>query len=158
MALRHLHVADLVVRHRQIALNRYLPYPRIQHPWPEQRFLVNHPSDRLAKADPGNADWQRDLAVSYDNVGKVQEAQGHLPEALKSYQASHDIRDRLAKAGPGNADWQRDLAVSDTKVGNVQMAQGHLPEALKSYQARRPCLWLWAHPPSQLCNGRRRDE
>ncbi len=23
---------------------------------------------------------------------------------------------------------------------------------------RRPCLWLWAHPPPQLCNGRRRDE
>jgi RNA-directed DNA polymerase len=23
--------------------NRYLPYPRILHPWPEQRFLVNHP-------------------------------------------------------------------------------------------------------------------
>jgi RNA-directed DNA polymerase len=22
---------------------RYLPYPRILHPWPEQRFLVNHP-------------------------------------------------------------------------------------------------------------------
>jgi RNA-directed DNA polymerase len=23
--------------------NRYLPYPRILHPWPEQRFLANHP-------------------------------------------------------------------------------------------------------------------
>jgi RNA-directed DNA polymerase len=29
-------------RMKQIA-SRYLPYPRIQHPWPEQRFLVNHP-------------------------------------------------------------------------------------------------------------------
>ncbi len=29
-------------RMKQIA-NRYLPYPRILHPWPEQRFLVNHP-------------------------------------------------------------------------------------------------------------------
>jgi RNA-directed DNA polymerase len=27
----------------KIIANRYLPYPRIQHPWPEQRFLVNHP-------------------------------------------------------------------------------------------------------------------
>ncbi len=23
--------------------DRYLPRPRILHPWPEQRFLVNHP-------------------------------------------------------------------------------------------------------------------
>jgi RNA-directed DNA polymerase len=29
-------------RMKQIA-NRYLPFPRILHPWPEQRFLVNHP-------------------------------------------------------------------------------------------------------------------
>ncbi len=27
----------------KVIANRYLPYPRIQHPWPEQRFLVNHP-------------------------------------------------------------------------------------------------------------------
>ena len=28
-------------------------------------------SERLAKADPGNAGWQRDLSVSYNNVGDV---------------------------------------------------------------------------------------
>ena len=39
--------------------------------------------DRLAKADPGNAGWQRDLSVSYDRVGDVLVAQGNLPEALK---------------------------------------------------------------------------
>ena len=27
----------------KVIANRYLPYPRILHPWPEQRFLVNHP-------------------------------------------------------------------------------------------------------------------
>ena len=28
--------------------------------------------DRLAKSDPGNAGWQRDLSVSLDKVGDVQ--------------------------------------------------------------------------------------
>ena len=28
-------------------------------------------AERLAKADPGNAGWQRDLAVSYNKVGDV---------------------------------------------------------------------------------------
>ena len=30
-------------RRMKLIANRYLPYPRILHPWPEQRFLVTHP-------------------------------------------------------------------------------------------------------------------
>jgi tetratricopeptide (TPR) repeat protein len=65
----------------------------------------------------------------------VQVAQGNLPEALTSYQASLAMRDRLAKSDPANAGWQRDLSVSYEKVGDVQVAQGNLPAALTSYQA-----------------------
>ena len=73
-------------------------------------------TERLAKADPGNAGWQRDLSVSYNKVGDVQEAQGDLPAALKSYQATASpSADRLAKADPGNAGWQRDLSVRTTR-------------------------------------------
>ena len=48
--------------------------------------------EKLAKQDPGNADWQRDLSVSYDKVGDVQSAQGDLAGALKSYRDSLAIR------------------------------------------------------------------
>ena len=68
--------------------------------------------ERLAKSDPGNAGWQRDLSVSYKKVGDVQVAQGNLPAALTSYQAGLAITERLAKSDPGNAGWQRDLSVS----------------------------------------------
>jgi tetratricopeptide (TPR) repeat protein len=91
-------------------------------------------ADRLAKADPGNAGWQRDLSVSYDRVGDVLVAQGNLPEALKSFRDGLAIRNRLAKADPGNAGWQRDLSVSYDKIGDVLVAQGNLPEALKSFR------------------------
>jgi hypothetical protein len=37
----------------------------------------------LERPDPGNAVWQRDLSLSYSNVGDVQRAQGDLPGALK---------------------------------------------------------------------------
>ena len=77
--------------------------------------------DRLAKSDPGNAGWQRDLSVSYNKVGDVQVAQGNLPAALTSYQAGLAIIERLAKSDPGNAGWQRDLSVSYEKVGHVQV-------------------------------------
>jgi hypothetical protein len=79
---------------------------------------------RLTKSDPGNASWQRGLAVSYEKVGDVQEAQGKLADALASYQASLAIRERLAQSDPGNAGWQRDLSVSYEKVGDVQVASG----------------------------------
>ena len=65
--------------------------------------------------------------MSYDKVGDVQVAQGDLPAALTSYQASLTIRERLAKSDPGNADWQRDLSASYDNVGDVQVAQGNLP-------------------------------
>jgi len=66
--------------------------------------------ERLAKADPGNAGWQRDLSVSQDRIGDVQQAQGDLAAALTSHQAALAIAERLAKADPGNAGWQRDLS------------------------------------------------
>ena len=84
-------------------------------------------AERAAKADPGNAGWQRDLSVSYNKVGDVQVAQGDLAGALTSYRDSLAIADRLAKSDPGNAGWQRDLSVSYNKVGDVQVAQGDLP-------------------------------
>jgi hypothetical protein len=32
--------------------------------------------ERLASSNPGNADWQRDLSVSYERIGSVLVAQG----------------------------------------------------------------------------------
>jgi hypothetical protein len=41
-------------------------------------------AEPIAKADPGNARWQRDLAVSRNMIGNVLFEQGNLPAALKS--------------------------------------------------------------------------
>ena len=89
-------------------------------------------AEKLAKQDPGNAGWQRDLSVSYKKVGDVQRAQGDLAGALKSYSDSLGIREKLAQQDPGNAGWQRDLSVSYEKVGDVQSAQGDLAGALRA--------------------------
>ncbi len=91
-------------------------------------------SNRLAKADPNNAGWQRELSVSYNDVGGVQVKQGNLAEALKSYQAGLAIAESLAKADPKNAGWQSDLAYSHQLVGNTLIAQGSAQEGIKSLQ------------------------
>jgi tetratricopeptide (TPR) repeat protein len=94
-------------------------------------------ADRLSKADPGNAGWQRDLSVSHDRIGDVQHAQGDLAAALTSYQASLAIRDRLSKADPGNAGWQRDLALSYGRVAMVNTQQGARENALGAFRQGR---------------------
>ena len=43
-------------------------------------------ADRLARADPGNASWQRDLSVSYNKIGDVLVAQGNLPVSSSQQQ------------------------------------------------------------------------
>jgi len=96
--------------------------------------------DRLAKADPGNAGWQRALFVSHNKIGDVLRAQGNLPAALDSYKASLAIADRLAKADPGNASWQRDLALSHGRVGMVEARRGAHDSALKALQEGRDII------------------
>lgn len=90
---------------------------------------------RLAATDPGNADRQRDLSVSQDNIGNLLSAQGDLTGALAAYRASLEISQHLAAADPGNADLQRDLSVSHNNIGNVLSAQGDLNAALVAYRA-----------------------
>ncbi|MGO9134738.1 MAG: TIR domain-containing protein [Methylovirgula sp.] len=90
----------------------------------------------LAK-DLKNAQAQRDLSVSYNKVGDVFVAEGHLNDALKAYQSGLAAIAPIAKANPGNAGWQFDLGVSNERIGDVQMAQGNLAAALKSFETRR---------------------
>ncbi len=90
--------------------------------------------ERLAKQNPGNAQWQRDLTISYNKVGDIQSAQGDNAAALENYRKRLEIGARLAKQDPGNAEWQRDLTISYNKVGSIQSAQGDNAAALENYR------------------------
>jgi tetratricopeptide (TPR) repeat protein len=92
-------------------------------------------AQQLAKAEPDDGRWQRDLSLYYNKVAEVEKAQHAFADALATYQTSLDVISRLAAAHPDNADWQRDVTVTQDRVGDTQKALGHLPEALASYQA-----------------------
>lgn len=101
---------------------------------------------RLAQSDPGNADWQRDLSVSYDNVGDVRMAQGDLPGALKSY------RDSLAiKSAPG-AIQSRQRRLAAQSIGFVQQGRRRLDGARPPTCAGSPTVTVspslsaWRNP------------
>ena len=71
--------------------------------------------EALTRRDPTNTLWQSDFMGSLASIGEVQQAQGDLAGALKSYNDYLAIAERLAKSDPGNAGRQRDLSVSLTR-------------------------------------------
>ena len=88
----------------------------------------------LTLCDPGNAGWQRDLSVSWNNLGGVREAQGDLAGALDAYTETHAILAKLAAADPGNAGWQRDLSISWERLASVHQAQSDRTAALDAWR------------------------
>ena len=79
-----------------------------------RRALVRARDAALAQAtrDPGNSQWQRDLSVSHNMIGNIEQAQGNLAAALTSFKAGMAMRRKLTAADPSNSEWQRDLSVS----------------------------------------------
>jgi tetratricopeptide (TPR) repeat protein len=85
--------------------------------------------ERLTNSDPGNAEWQRDLAIAHNRVGGVQQALGDSASALKSFSSSLTIARSLADSDPGNGEWQRDLAVTFSGLTRAHMHLGDKEKA-----------------------------
>ena len=66
-------------------------------------------ADRLAKLDPANSDWQRDLSITLSEIGMLETKQRHFEGSKKAFEASLAIRQKLAQSDPNNAIWQFDL-------------------------------------------------
>src|SRR4029079_4668733 len=60
----------------------------------------------LLQSDPNNADWRRQLFVSYERIGDALMQEGKHSEALNAYQNELTIAEALAQSDPGKADWQ----------------------------------------------------
>ena len=74
---------------------------------------------RLTQVEPDRADYQRDLAVSYDRVGGLYRDLGQGEQARQAFLTSLQIIERLAQAEPGRADYQSDLSVSYSRIGDL---------------------------------------
>jgi len=67
-------------------------------------------AERLARADPGNAGWQRDLSVSYAKLGFVFQKARDKTNALSALTQGQAIIARMTQVSPDNFQWKRDLA------------------------------------------------
>jgi len=70
----------------------------------------------LAKADPGNAGWQHDVALSLQRVGFVAARQGDRETALGAYRRGLGIMQWLVKLAPDHAAFKRDLTWFEAQI------------------------------------------
>jgi eukaryotic-like serine/threonine-protein kinase len=66
-------------------------------------------AERLARSDPGNAEWQHDLAVSYFKLANVYRRSNDWDSALDALRQGRAIMERLTKLSPDNAGWKKNL-------------------------------------------------
>ena len=63
---------------------------------------------RLAELDPGNAGWQRDLAVALVKLARLESSIRRHAEALPLYEEAARIFSGLVEKSPGYAAWLRE--------------------------------------------------
>ncbi len=88
----------------------------------------------LADRDKANAEWQRDLFVSYGRIGYALAEAGRSKEALASYRKGFAVIQPLADRDKHNVQWQNDLAIVHMNIGNVLTKAGRRNEALDAYR------------------------
>ena len=95
--------------------------------------------DQLAREVEGDADLQRELAMAYEKVGRIQGNSYHsnlgdTDGATKSYQRSLEIREHLIKRDPHNRELQHELANSYQGVGDMLYTVNELEKGLENYR------------------------
>jgi hypothetical protein len=76
-------------------------------------------AERLAKADPGNAGWHRDLALSYGRVAVIEMRQGFRDDALNAFQQGRGIIAQLVRQSPDNTTLPKDLTWFDSQISTA---------------------------------------
>jgi tetratricopeptide (TPR) repeat protein len=86
-------------------------------------------SKRRAEADPKDAQAQRDLYISHNNIGNVLLQQGDVQKAMEQYQDGLKISKRLTEADPRSFEAQMDLIISHYKLGLTEKEAGSHADA-----------------------------
>ena len=76
--------------------------------------------DALARRDPDNAGWQRDLMVSWYKLGDVCAAQGDTAGQRADWARAQGIMQALVQRWPEHPQFRKDLATLDSAVASLQ--------------------------------------
>jgi tetratricopeptide (TPR) repeat protein len=80
--------------------------------------------ERLAKADPGNAGWQRDLAINKERIGDILVREGKAEEAIAAFERAAAIYADLVKRNPGDVQSRLFSVVPFWRLGELKGQEG----------------------------------
>ena len=91
-------------------------------------------AQKLAAANPNDAEEQRNLAVSFERLGIVFLKLGRTDDALTVFENDLKIRRVLVEADPNDRKKHRDLSISLNNLGDVFLKLGRTDDALSRFQ------------------------
>ena len=94
---------------------------------------ANEISAKLAELNPDDPELQRDLSVSYEYIGDVQQQLGELAKAEDAYLKGLLISEKQIAMNPNDPDLKRDVAFGYEKLGDIRIAHEKLPLAREAY-------------------------
>jgi tetratricopeptide (TPR) repeat protein len=88
---------------------------------------------RMVVKDPNDANWQRNLANGYQQIGEVCQAKGNLSAAADAFAKTVQIYENLASQYPSNAERKHQLTGSWRKIGEAYQVQGNVKDAAYAF-------------------------
>ena len=95
-------------------------------------------AEKFAKKYPENPQMQRDLSVSYGNLGDIAKARNDYKAAEGDYAKALEIREKLAEKYPDDPQMQRGRSISYINLGDIakalndyKAAEGYYSKALE---------------------------
>lgn len=82
----------------------------------------------LAKSDPNNADWQRDLAIAHGRVGLVLAQQGKMDDAFAELRKGRALVAQLKENSSTSAALAQDLVWFDKTLAGLEEAVAPAPQ------------------------------
>jgi serine/threonine protein kinase len=96
--------------------------------------------EKLARSEPKNLQFQRNLAESFHNLGVAQIDAGKTEEGIHSYEEALRIRDQLVRENPRVTQLQCELAASFSDIGAAHGMKGEPVKALEDHQKAKEIL------------------
>lgn len=90
--------------------------------------------EQLAKGEPDNPQFQRDLGTSFSNLGEVAQRLGQTQDSLSHYQKALSLRQDIANLNPKDLEAQRLLALSLKWMGDTSLKLNRAEEGLNFYE------------------------
>lgn len=88
----------------------------------------------LAEAAPGDTQAQRNLSISYEQLGNVHLRTGAIGSAITCFRTALEINRRLAESASADLQAQRDLSISYQKLGDLHLQTSEFSEAMDAYR------------------------